>query len=152
MKDVNELYCSYLQELLGECTGDISNKKCRLQNKLTSHYGDRLSIISQTSGSAFICASNIPLGDALTMLQKLQVQDSDEHTLLLNAAKLLRKDAKKCKIEQKNKDVTVSHDGACEVIPDSLNNFCCTILHDASKLPPEGCKRVIVDKHIEERQ
>ena len=64
--------------------------KCKLQQK----FGERISIINQTGGSAFICGSSIPLGDALEELRHLEAKESqidETQRIILRAAKIRRR-------------------------------------------------------------
>ena len=51
-----------------------SYRSITLKRKLQKKFGERISIINQTGGSAFICASFIPLGNALEKLRQLEAQ------------------------------------------------------------------------------
>ena len=45
-----------------------SYRSTTLKTRLKSHFGSRISILEQTYGSGFICASNVCLGDAIEKL------------------------------------------------------------------------------------
>ena len=64
-----------------------------LKTRLKSHFGSRISILEQTYGSGFICASNVCLGDAIEKLHKLEKMNSfgiEKQKSLVTAAKILR--------------------------------------------------------------
>ena len=63
VKSLRDQYRNILQEL-GVKTAQ-SYRSITLKIMLQKKFGERISIINQTGGSAFICASFIPLGNAL---------------------------------------------------------------------------------------
>ena len=117
---------------LGDKTAD-EYRSSTLKLKLQQHFCKRISIISQSSGSGFICASTVPLGDALEKLKHLEVElheDVKYHTLQC-AAKILRADSKLCKRQIKHELSTeISFDAANKIVPDSFFNFTAMLLCD----------------------
>ena len=82
IKSLQDQYRVILHEL-GVKTAD-EYRSSTLKLKLQQHFGKRVSIISQSSGSGFICASTVPLSDALEKLKHLEVElhkDEKYHTL-----------------------------------------------------------------------
>ena len=97
-----------------------------LKWKLIRHFGSRVSILDQSIGSGFICASDILLGDALDKLRRLENEYSvDPHqATLYRAARILREDAKACKKKSCDSVTTeVSIDSASKMVPHSFFNF-----------------------------
>ena len=70
VKSLRDKYREILREL-GVKTAD-TYQAITLKWKLIRHFWSRFSIIDQSIGSGFICASDIPLGDALDMLRRLE--------------------------------------------------------------------------------
>ena len=67
--------------------------------KLIRHFWSRVSILDQSIGSGFMCASYIPLGDPLDKLKRLENEyNVDPHqATLYRAARILQEDAKASK-------------------------------------------------------
>ena len=132
-----------------------SYRSITLKRKLQKKFGERISIINQTGGSAFICASFIPLGNALEKLRQLEAQSQVDETnqILQRAAKILRCDIKKCRKERREDQSTeVSYAAAEKIVPDSLFNFTAMLLCDKPKVPnKEESVRVLVDLETGEK-
>ena len=71
IKSLQDQYRVILHELGVKPADEYRSSTLKL--KLQQHFGKRVSIISQSSGSGFICASTVPLGDALEKLKRLEV-------------------------------------------------------------------------------
>ncbi|XP_030833483.1 uncharacterized protein LOC105441519 [Strongylocentrotus purpuratus] len=120
-----------------------------LKQKLQDHYGSRISVLNQTKGSGFICASTVPLGDALDKLRRLE--GDEKHHTLLQASKILRADCEKCKKETREKNSTeISFTSAYNMVPYSLFNFSAMLLKDHVPELSEGGK-VHVDQATAEK-
>lgn len=153
IKSLRDRYRTILKEF-GVKTAD-NYKSSRLKLKLEQHFGKRISIIRQSSGSGFICASSIPLGDALQKLQKVQADmhiDENDQTLQ-HAAKILRADCKQCKhnCQSQQQSLLISFDGAEKLVPDSLFNFTAMLLFDKAANLGGNSQRVEVDDLMKEK-
>ena len=119
VKSLRDKYRGILREL-GVKTAD-TYRPITLKWKLIRHFGWRVSILDQSIGSGFICASDIPLGDALDKLRRLENEYNvgQHQTALYRAARILREDAKACKKKSCNYVITeVSLDSASNMVPD----------------------------------
>ena len=108
-----------------------------LKDRLVQYYGDRVSIMDHSYEAGFICASSVPLGDALKMLSQLQKEsDMDpKEVILQKAAKIIRADAKHCKNENKsNTSLEISFPAASQLVPDSIFTFTASLLCDKVSL------------------
>ena len=128
--------------------------KCKLQQK----FGERISIINQTVGSAFICASFIPLGDDLEKLRHLEAESQIDETqwIILHAAKILKGDINTCRKDRQQEQSTgVSFSAAEKMIPNSLFNFTAMLLCDKPRVSTQGdplsSRRVLVDQPVREK-
>lgn len=84
-------YRDILEEL-GVDKGD-KYRATILKHTLHEYYGSHILVLNQTKGSGFICASTLPLGDALKKLRRLEGDDIEgKHHTLLQASKILRAD------------------------------------------------------------
>lgn len=105
--------------------------KKKFKTKLQQYYGSRISILDESSGSGFVCASTVPLGDAIAKLKQFERDrniNKAEQTLI-EAAKILRKEAINCKKYQKNEEsVFVSSEAASRIVPDPILNFTTSVL------------------------
>ena len=117
-----------------------SYRTTSLKSKLEQHYGERISIIGQSSGPGLICSSSLPLGDALQKLQQVQ-EDSridKDYQILQKAAEILQADCKKCKQNKRENLCEISFDAADKLIPDSVFNFASMLLYDKIAKPGEN--------------
>jgi len=146
VKSLRDQYRAILREL-GVKTAD-SYRSITLKLKLQQKYGKRISILDQSCGSGFICASTIPLGDALEKLRHREAaqHEDEKHRTLRHAAKILRADCKQCKRQCQNEQSTeISFAAAARLIPDSLFNFTAMLLSETpTKLQESG--RVLVNQ------
>ncbi|XP_034038500.1 uncharacterized protein LOC117521252 [Thalassophryne amazonica] len=104
-----------------------------LKWKLEQKFSRRISIINQTSGSGFICASTVPLGDALEKLRQLEAAQyvDEKQRTLYQAAKILWADSQLCKQHTCEKPaIDISFTAASTLVPDSLFNFTSSLLCD----------------------
>ena len=106
VKSLRDQYRAILQEL-GVKTAD-SYRSITLKLKLQHQYGNRISILDQSCGSGFICASTIPFGGALEKLRHLEAgkHADDKHRTLRHSAEILREDCKQCKRQCQNEKST----------------------------------------------
>lgn len=121
--------------------------------KLQQHFGSRVSILNQTCGSGFMCASGVPLGDALEKLRRLEADhmQDEKHRALRQAAKILRADCVNCMRQTHKKHSTeISFTSANNMVPESLFNFTVMLFNDKiPELSAEGS--VIVDQPTAEK-
>ena len=126
-----------------------------LKWKLIRHLGSRVSILDQSIGLGFICASDIPLGDALDKLRRLENEyNVDQHqATLYRAARILRENAKACKKKSCDSVTTEeSLDSASKMAPDSFLNFAACLMSDKVQCPPvNGTFRIMVDRTTREK-
>ncbi|KAK1887399.1 Sarpagan bridge enzyme [Dissostichus eleginoides] len=96
VKSLRDRYREILREL-GIKTAD-QYRSTTLKLKLQQHFGGRVSILDQTCGSGFICASAVPLGDALEKLRRLEADHKEDakYHALRQAAKILQTDCVNC--------------------------------------------------------
>ena len=119
VQKLRDRYREILQDL-GVQAGD-QYRSTSLKKKLQEHFGSRISVLEQTTGAGFICASKVPLGDALEKLRHLGDDIDDKHDILLQAAKILRADGEKCKRETRDKhSAEISFTAAYDMIPSTL--------------------------------
>ena len=71
IKSLRDQYRAILLELGVKTAGTYQSITLKL--KLQQKFGKHISIINQSSGSGFICASTIPLGDAPEKLRHLEL-------------------------------------------------------------------------------
>ena len=124
----------------------------KMKVKLQKHFGDRISILHDTKGSGFVCASTVPLGSALAKLKSLEENVvKDQNDILLAVSEILRADCEKCKRDTLHNDSTeVSFESALNMVPKSLFNFTAMLLNEhAPELGNDG--RVKVDQSIMEK-
>jgi len=153
VKSLRDKYRSILKKL-GVKTSE-SYKTTSLILKLQQHFGKKISIINQSSGSGFLCASSVSLGDALEKLRQLETEhckDKKQHTLE-KAARILKDDFKLCKKAIQNKQSTeISFAAAEKIVPDSLFNFTAMLLSGKVYKPlGKECERMTVDQSTKER-
>ena len=125
-----------------------------LKQRLQQYFGSRVTVVDQSCGAGFLCASNIALGDAIDKLRKLENDRNENKDLeiLKKAAKILRKDAKQCKKDQKEVCLTeISTEAASKLIPDNYYNFLNYLLTDKTQMPDPGKSRVCTNKVMEEK-
>ena len=131
IKSLRDKYRENLKKL-GVANAE-SYRSHALREKISQYYGSRVSILDQSYEAGFLCASDIPLGDAFKKLSQIQKSHNmdKKDTVLHKAAKILRDDAKLCKKEHKN-DLTidVSFTAASELVPESMFNFAASLLCD----------------------
>ena len=131
MKSLRDKYRTKLEELNVE--NAASYRSSSLKEKIAQHYGTRVCILDHSYEAGFICASSVPLGDAMKQLSHLKGNsEMDKKEIVLQkAAKILREDAKLCKKEHKsNPNIEVSLTAASEMVPDSLFNFTASLFCD----------------------
>lgn len=145
MKNLRDQYREILREL-GVKTAD-SYRSINLKWRLQQRFNQQISFINQSSGSGFICASNVPLGDALEKLRQLEAEQhvDEKHQALYQAAKILRADFKQCRMQRQDEQLTeISFTSADKIVPDSVFNFLAMLLcGNARELQESG--RVKVD-------
>lgn len=126
-----------------------------LKWKLMQHFGSRIALLDQSTGSGFICASSVPLGDALAMLRQLENENNfdKKQECLLRAAKYLKSDIKLCKVQtSKASSLEISPESASAIIPDSLFNFIASLLLDKDQLSgQENSIRMEVDDNTRDK-
>ena len=134
VKSVRDQYRAIILEL-GVKTPDYQSVK--LKWKLQQRFGKRISILNQSCGSGFICASSVPLRDALDRLRMLEPDnhvDERQYTLQ-RAAKILRTDIDMCRRERRREQTTeVSFAAAEKMVPISLFNFTAMLLCKKTRL------------------
>jgi hypothetical protein len=123
------------RQILGELGVKTAHnyRSITLKWKLVQHFGSRIAVLDRSCGSAFICASTVPLGDALEKLRQIEKDNNvdDRQKSLHHAAKILREDARKCKKEAEAALSTdISIDAASKIVPDSFFNFTASLLSD----------------------
>lgn len=129
-------------------------RSSQLKVKLCKYFGMKISIIQESGGSGFICASNIPLGDALAKLYALEKESKLDKRMetVVRAAKILREEAKACKKSNKSSgSVEMSVDAASKLVPDSFFNFTACLVSDKHYQPEEDAKRFQVDRDTSNR-
>ncbi len=151
LKSVRNPYREILRELGVKNADEYRTISMKL--KLQQLFGSRVSVLNQTCGSGFMCASGVPLGDALEKLRRLEADhmQDEKHHALRQAAKILRADCVNCMRQTHKKHSTeVSFASANNMVPDLLFNFTAMLLNDKiPELSPEG--RVIVDQPTAEK-
>ena len=134
-ESVRNQYRAILLEL-GVKTAD-TYQSVKLKWKLQQRFGKRISILNQSCGSGYICASSVPLGDAL---DRLKILEPDNHVderqyTLKRAAKILRTDIDMCRTERRREQTTeVSFAAAEKMVPISLFNFTAMLLCKKTRL------------------
>lgn len=142
--------CDHYRDILRELGVDLYRSHA-LKLKLQQHFGSCISILEQTWGSGFICASNVPLGDALEKVRRLEDNMDEKYHILQKAAKIIRADCHKCKKQSREKHSTdISLTSASQMVPDSLFNFTGMQLYDRV-LEFSTAGRVIVDQATTEK-
>lgn len=152
IKSLRDRYRSILKDL--NVNNAETYRSTSLKLKLVQHYGKRISIIGQSTGSGFICSSSLPLGDALHKLQKLQSEFNvdENYQTLQRAAKILRSDCKQCKHDNHSESsIEISFDAADKLVPDTLFNFVAMLLYEKITKPADNSKRVDVDELMKEQ-
>ena len=135
VKSVRDQYRAILLEL-GVKTAD-TYQSVKLKWKLQQRFGKGISILNQSCGSGFICASSVPLGDAL---DRLRILEPDNHVderqyNLQRAAKRLRTDIDMCRRERRREQTTeVSFPAAEKMVPIYLFNFTAMLICKKTRL------------------
>ena len=125
----------------------------QLKEKLLKHFGNQITILDESSGSGFVCSSDVKLGDAIGRLRKLEQEgnvDKRQEAVLL-AAKIIREDMKLANnVSANKKSVDLSVDAAAKLIPDTLFNFSAAVL-SGNKTLQEDSRRVAVEAGTEKK-
>jgi len=102
-----------------------------LKVHLQEYFGDKVSFWPDESGSYYLIASSVTIGEALTRIQELRnlnEETNNEKITVHKAAKIMRQEAiahrmQQCDISPMTSDMNITNEEALEIIPDTMFNF-----------------------------
>ena len=155
LSTIHDTYRTLLQEK--GVAGAEAYRTSLLKKRILDHFGDALSFCPQQHGFEYVCSSAISVGDALKEINKLKTEfscfDNKDSKIIQDAAKILYKDAKACKLQQSNSDESTfnnSNNQALAIIPSNIFNFAAQLI-TGKDLPVRDDGKVSCSDDIEQK-